>query len=47
MLSRGVILVEVNSTVGELAERSLSLDLGGLLGVLYWRDMSVNCARQI
>jgi hypothetical protein len=29
------ILVEVDATVGKLAEGSLLLDLGGLLGVLY------------
>lgn len=31
----GSVLVEVDATVGELAERSLLLDLGGLDGILY------------
>jgi len=30
----GGVLIEVDSTVGELSERSLLLDLGGLNGVL-------------
>lgn len=36
----GGVLVEVDATVGELAEGSLLLDLGGLNGVLYGEGMS-------
>jgi len=31
----GGVLIEVDSTVGELSERSLLLDLGGLNGVVF------------
>ena len=37
----GGVLVEVDATVGKLAEGSLLLDLGGLNGVL-WLKMSAN-----
>jgi hypothetical protein len=36
----GCILVEVDATVGELAEGSLLLDLSGLNGVLYGEGIS-------
>lgn len=36
----GGVLIEVDSTVGELSERSLLLDLGGLNGVLFEEKMS-------
>ena len=42
------VLVEVDSTVGKLSERSLLLDLGGGLGVLFEdivSDCSSSCAR--
>jgi hypothetical protein len=37
----GCVLVEIDATVGELAEGSLLLDLGGLDGVLWRERMSV------
>ena len=36
------VLVEVDSTVGKLAEGSLLLDLGSLDGVLRGKDVSID-----
>ena len=37
----GCVLVEIDATVGELAEGSLLLDLGGLDGILWREDVSM------
>jgi hypothetical protein len=37
LCSWGSVLVKVDAAVGKLAEGSLLLDFGGLLGVLKWR----------
>ena len=43
----GGILIEINSTVGELSEGSLLLDLGSLDGVLRRREISTGSSAEI